>query len=143
MRVCGDPFWFASTHMGCDVTMYEQSASVPKLVEFVESLGKSTVVIGGDFNSYAVQWPARTLVSTNGWKDLWYDWGIRNGMGYLDGCTMPAWRAWQRIDFLFLTGDALEARDSAVVQLDAPYASDHNPVVATCVVQRRTSFHHV
>lgn len=130
VRTASDPFWFVSTHLGCDITLYEQSAALAPLEEFVSSLPTETVVMGGDFNCWSVMSAPRTLVGSNGWTDLWYEWGIQNGCGYFDGCTMPAWWPYQRIDYLFLRGPRLVPHDAAVVCLTPPYPSDHNPVVA-------------
>jgi len=142
VRTADDPFWFATTHLGCDVTGYEQCASMQPLEDFLSSLPTSTVVIGGDFNSPSALTTPRRMVRTHGWKDLWYEWGLQNGCGYFEGCTMPAWWPYQRVDYLYMKGPRLALKDASVVRLPAPYASDHNPVLSTLTIepsQRGTS----
>lgn len=139
VRTANDPFWFVCTHLGCDITGYEQCASISPLSAFVSSLPTTTVVMGGDFNSSSALSAPRSLVETHGWTDLWYEWAQRNGCGYLEGCTMPAWWPYQRIDYLYAKGPRLAPHDAAVVHLESPYASDHNPIVATMEVQRKNA----
>ena len=128
VRTVDAPFWFGCTHLGCDWWGAEQGASVAPIEAFVASLGAETVVMAGDLNSLPCMRAPRTLVGTHGWTDAWRAAG---STGYFAGCTFPASWPNKRIDYVLVRGPRLVPRDATVVRLDAPYASDHRPVVVT------------
>ena len=94
--------WFVCTHFGCDITGFEQCASVPILATFVKDLHPTTheCIVAGDFNAIRLRKCLSMLCDEHGWKDAWLQ--VSGGKNtYWDGCTMPSWYPIWRIDYVF------------------------------------------
>ena len=142
------PFVVANTHLGCDITGYEQSAAVPQLLHFLHTSYShhSNIVLCGDFNACA-QRECVQNVRSQGWTDAWLDAAAKKGCTYLEGCTMPTYLPLTRIDYIFVKGswqvqDAVttpppsvtDAVDAVPPAPSVTVASDHFPVLAILVL---------
>ena len=131
--------WVINTHMGCDITGFEQSGMAKELVDFVHGLTTSNscnsstqAVVCGDMNAFAASPAGRFLAST--WVDAWLAVQVKENtsQGYFSGCTMPAWLPFQRIDYVFLAGPSIKPISARVLNTDLGdnvHPSDHRPLI--------------
>jgi endonuclease/exonuclease/phosphatase family metal-dependent hydrolase len=135
VRVGWDQPWIVNTHLGCDLTGYEQSAAMPVLRHFAESLPNGAVVCG-DFNCVKARAAMREV---DAWTDAWLSAKHRSGSGgYFDGCTMPARLPLWRIDYQFgvnLLQHAWKPLSASVIstKLGGDYPSENLPLLVEWV----------
>lgn len=102
------------THLSAHASMVAQHSEARELAKRVEGI-QGDVFVMGDMNAHSASPVLKTLYGT-GLRDLWL--GARERPhGYLNGCTFPAKRAFQRIDYVM-------CRSSDVVSVKAVVVSD-------------------
>ena len=129
-----------STHLGCDITGYEQCAAVPELLAAAEVLRgeKGGVMLCGDFNAGAWRRCVQ-MVLEKGWGDSWLN-APGQARSYLTGCTMPSYFPVTRIDYIFYNNSGWKLTASMVLAGLAGrgatvHPSDHFPVLATFTLE--------